>query len=98
MVPTDSEFLMLYMLYGITLCLIIIGLCLTSRKLEFGIHIIMFLFYSGLMLYVFSDKENFTGGGSLVILFYGILFPIVHLGVYGIVTIIRRLKKNNSNF
>jgi len=43
------------------------------------------------MIYSFSDDENFKGGGSLVVLFYGILFPIVHLCIYGIIQIIKAI-------
>ena len=38
------------------------------------------------MLYMFSDEENFKGGSSLVVLFMGGVFILLHL----IVFIIRR--------
>jgi hypothetical protein len=48
------------------------------------------------MIYIFSDEENFKGGGSLVVFFYGILFPIVHLCIYGIIQIIKAIVKNRA--
>lgn len=94
MIPTDSGFSMLYFFYGITLILILCGLFFTSNKKEYLYHLIFYSIYTGLMIYVFSDKENFSGGGSLVVLFYGFVFPIFHLVIYGIIKLIKSLRKN----
>ncbi len=96
MIPLDSEFSMLYFLYGITLILILCGLFSTSNKKEFRYHLIFYSLYTGLMIYVFNDKENFSGGGSLVVLFYGFMFPIFHLIVYGIVKFIKLIWNNKT--
>ncbi|WP_299315274.1 hypothetical protein [uncultured Aquimarina sp.] len=93
MIPTDSEFSMLYIAYAIVLILIVFGLFFKSNKKEFWIHLIFYSLYAGLMIYVFSEKENFQGGGSLVVLFYGFIFPILHLVIYGIIKLIKYLRK-----
>jgi hypothetical protein len=95
MIPTDSEFTMLYLLYGIVFLLIVLGLFVTQKR-EYYIHLFVFIIYTSLMIYIFSDKENFKGGGSLVVLFYGILFPIVHLCIYGIIQIIQAIVKKRA--
>ncbi|AXP81921.1 hypothetical protein CJ739_2856 [Mariniflexile rhizosphaerae] len=96
MIPTDSEFSMLYFIYGITFTLILYGLFFTSKKKEFWYHLIFYSLYAGLMSYVFSDKENFSGGGSLVVLFYGFIFPVFHLIVYGIIKLIKLIRNNRT--
>ncbi|WP_298321329.1 hypothetical protein [uncultured Aquimarina sp.] len=93
MIPTDSEFSMLYVLYGITLILILCGLLFRPNRKEFWVHLLFYSLYAGLMIYVFSDKQNFSGGGSLVVLFYGFIFPISHLIIYGIIKLIKFVRK-----
>ena len=93
MIPTDGEFSMLYLVYGIVLILILCGLFFTTNKKEFWAHLIFYALYTGLMIYVFSDKENFSGGGSLVVLFYGFIFPISHLIIYGTIKVIKSIRK-----
>ncbi len=95
MIPTDSEFMMLYLLYGIVFLLILIGLRFRQKRL-FYIHLFVFIIYTAFMIYIFSDKENFKGGSSLVVLFYGILFPIVHLCIYATIQIIQTIVKNRA--
>ena len=95
MIPTDSEFLMLYFIYGTVLLLVLLGLWFRQKKV-FYIHLFVFLLYTVFMIYIFNDEENFKGGGSLVVLFYGILFPVVHLCIYGIIQIIRAILKNKA--
>lgn len=96
MIPTDSEFSMLYFFYGITLILIFCGLIFTSNKKEFWCHLIFYSLYTGFMVYVFSDKENFSGGNSLVVLFYGFVFPILHLIIYGIIKLINYIRNKRT--
>ena len=93
MIPTDSEFSMLYLNYGTVFFLILLGLWFRQKKV-FYIHLFVFLLYTFFMIYIFSDEENFKGGGSLVVLFYGILFPIIHLCIYGIIQIIKAIMGN----
>lgn len=90
MIPTDSEFSIMYLIYGIVFLLILLGLWFRQKRV-FYIHLFVFLLYTAFMIYSFSDDENFKGGGSLVVLFYGILFPIVHLCIYGIIQIIKAI-------
>ncbi|CAL2103704.1 conserved membrane protein of unknown function [Tenacibaculum sp. 190130A14a] len=89
MIPTDSEFTRLYFIYGITLILILCGLIFKSNKKEYWCHFICYALYTAFMAYVFSDEENFSGGGSLVVLFYGLAFPVVHFIIYGIIRLIK---------
>jgi hypothetical protein len=96
MIPTDIEFSMLYVLYGITLILILCGLLFTPNRKEFWGHLVFYSLYTGLMVYIFSDKENFSGGNSLAVLFYGFIFPLVHLMIYGIVKLIKFILKNRT--
>ena len=93
MIPTDSEFSMLYLNYGTVFFLILLGLWFRQKKV-FYIHLFVFLLHTFFMIYIFSDEENFKGGGSLVVLFYGILFPIIHLCIYGIIQIIKAIMGN----
>jgi hypothetical protein len=37
------------------------------------------------MIYIFTDKENFSGWNSLAVLLYGFLFLIAHLIIAGII-------------
>ena len=89
MIPTDSEFSVLYLLYGIVLLLILAGLTRTAHKKEFRGHLIFFALYTGIMIYVFSDEENFKYGNSLAVLFYALLFPISHLVIFAIIRVIK---------
>ncbi len=93
MIPTGSGFSMLYFVYGIVLILIVFGLFFKSNKKEFWFHLVFYSLYAGLMIYVFSEKENFRGGGSLVVLFYGFIFPILHLVIYRIIKLIKYICK-----
>ena len=78
MIPIDNEFSFLYLIYISTLVLIVYGLVSRPNKREYRAHLLFYICYTGLMMYVFSDKENFSGGGSLVLLFYGLFFPLAH--------------------
>ncbi len=77
----------MYLSYGIVFLLILLGLWFKQKRI-FYLHLFVFLLYTAFMVYISSGEENFKGGGSLVVLFYGILFPIVHLCIYGIIQII----------
>lgn len=95
MIPIDSEFSIMYLIYGIVFLLILLGLWFRQKRV-FYIHLFVFLLYTSFMIYIFSDEENFKGGGSLVVLFYGILFPIVHLCIYGIIQIVKAIVINRA--
>lgn len=92
MIPTDSEFLVLYLLYGMLFFFILFRLFSNSTKQNW-LHFILFISYTALMIYTFSNEENFRGGGSLVILFYGFILPIAHIIVLLIIRVFRIIKK-----
>jgi hypothetical protein len=93
MIPTGSEFVQLYLLHGFILGFIIQRLIFKKRHKEFSAHLIFYLLYNSFMIYTFRDKESFSGGGSLVFLFYGYLFPFLHLLIYGIIIFIKSFRK-----
>ncbi len=62
MIPTDSEFSILYFVYAIVLLLIIVGLFYKKQKKILWIYLFSYSIYTSLMIYVFSDVENFSGG------------------------------------
>jgi len=95
MIPTDSEFSIMYLIYGIVFVLILLGLSFRQKRV-FYLHLLVFLVYTAFMIYIFSDEENFKGGGSLVVLFYGFLFPITHFCIYGIIQIIKAIAINRA--
>lgn len=93
MLPTDSEFILLYVFYLVAFIYFLLGTL--SKKKRFKINLILFLIYTVFMGFVFWDKENFTGGGSLVVLFYGTIILFLHLFIYGIIEFIYSIKKKN---
>jgi hypothetical protein len=93
MIPKDGEFLLMYLVYLITLILIILGVMFKSNKKEFWIHLILFSLYTGFMIVVFSDEDSFSGGASLVVLFYGFVFPIIHILIYGGIKLMISIRK-----
>ena len=96
MIPTDNEFSTLYFFYGFILILILCGLLFKPNKKEFKIHFIFYILYSGYVVYIFSDKENFKGGNSLAVLLYSFVFPILHLIIFGIVKLMKFIIKNRT--
>ena len=44
------------------------------------------------MIYVFLDKENFKGGNSLAVLFYGSVLIVIHLFFVFIYEVIKLIK------
>lgn len=88
MFPTNQEFSILYICYLVALILIIRSLFFNSKNNEFKFHFLFYVIYTGFMIYIFSDEENFSGGNSLAILVYGFLFLIAHLIIFGILKLI----------
>jgi len=41
-------------------------------------------------------KKNFSARNSLVVLFYGFLFPILHLIIYGIMKLIKSVRNKRT--
>ena len=95
MIPTDFEFLVLYVIYGAILALILWGLRFRQEKVIY-LHLFIFVLYAALMIYLFLDKEHFKGGASLGVLLYGYLFPGLHVCFYGIIVLITALAKNST--
>lgn len=79
MFPTDSEFIILYVCYASWLLFLLIGLVLFKRRSIYINHLIFYIVYSAIMVYVFSNKGNFEYGGSLAVLFYGGGFLMIHI-------------------
>jgi hypothetical protein len=83
MIPTDSEFMTLYICYILLLIYLVRGL-IVHRKTFFKVNLVIYIIYFYFMVYIFSDEENFKYGNSLAILFYGGLFLFAHLIIIGI--------------
>ncbi len=81
MIPTDSEFALLYICYLGVFLYFSIAYYLSKRK-KLLVNLTIFFIYTGFMIFIFSDKENFAGGGSLVVLFYGGIILISHVFIY----------------
>jgi len=87
MLPTDIEFTTLYIVYGITFIFFVTGFFLFKKKRDLLKNFIFFITYTVLMIFIFTDKSNFEYDSSLVVLFYGGFFILLHL----IIFILRRL-------
>jgi hypothetical protein len=92
MFPTDSEFSFLYLSYIVVFLYFSLGYFLTKIK-SFKLNLIVFSVYTLFMIYIFSDENNFKYGGSLSVLFYGLAFLILHLIIYGIIELVKALKR-----
>ena len=92
MFPTDSEFILLYFVYFSVFIYSFLGLILTKRTIH-KVNLTIFMVYFLLMLSVFLDENNFKGGNSLAVLFYGGIFVIIHVVIYVIVELIMSFKK-----
>jgi hypothetical protein len=84
MIPTDFEFMVLYICYVLLLIYLVQGFII-HKNIFFKVNLVIFIIYFTFMTYIFSDKENFKYGNSLVILFYGGLFISTHLLIIGII-------------
>ena len=87
MIPTDSEFTILYVFYGVLFIFLLIGIIVSENKKGFIQNLFFFLSYTGIMIYIFSDAENFKYGSSLAVLGLGGIFLVIHLGIF----IVRRI-------
>jgi hypothetical protein len=95
MLPLDSEFIILYLLY-LSVFGYFLFQYLHSRKRVFKINLFLFFSYFTLMSIVFADAENFKYGNSLAVLFYGFLFVILHLTLWGMINLFKWVFKKNS--
>lgn len=80
MLPLDFEFIGLYLLYFVMGMGLLVGMYFGKTK-SWKIHALIYLFYSMIMVWLFSEPQNFQGGSSLLVLFYGVLFPVIHLSI-----------------
>ena len=93
MIPTDSEFTTLYIAYLLMLMFLIFGLLKSKNKAFYKWNFLFFGIYLAIMIYVFSDSENFRYGNSLVVLFYGGIFVFLHFIIIGIIKLYRSVTK-----
>jgi branched-subunit amino acid transport protein AzlD len=78
MFPTGSEFKTLYITYFVMFVFLIFNLLKSEKKVFYKWNFLIFGIYLTLMIYVFSNSENFRYGNSLVVLFYGGIFVLLH--------------------
>ena len=88
MFPTDSEFTLLYFVYFSVFVYFFLGLIFTKRPIH-KVNLTVFMVYFLLMLYIFLDEDNFKGGNSLAVLFFGGIFVVAHIIIYGVIELIR---------
>jgi hypothetical protein len=80
MFPTDSEFLILYFFYLLIGFVLIFGTFFSIKYKSFSkINLVVFFVYTVLFGLLYSDKSNFEGGSSLVVLFYSGMFIFLHV-------------------
>ena len=96
MLPLDSEFILLYILYFFTLLYFLVGY-LRTKKAIYKVNLIAFVFYLSFMVFIFLDKENFRGGNSLAILFYGFIFLLIHISINGIVSLTKYILNDKKD-
>jgi hypothetical protein len=82
MVPTDSDFLMIYFLYASLLAFFVINLIRSNYRKVYLINLCIYAVYLIFAISLFVDEDNFKYGGSLVVFFYTFLLPIVHILLY----------------
>ena len=61
----------------------------SKNKRFYKWNFFVFGIYLALMIYVFSDSENFKYGNSLVVLFYGGILVILHFIIIGLIKLYR---------
>tara|TARA_R110002033_G_scaffold170514_2_gene213230 strand:+ start:1241 stop:1525 length:285 start_codon:yes stop_codon:yes gene_type:complete len=93
MFPTDSEFTTLYITYLAMSIFLIFGLLKSKNKVFYKWNFLFFGIYLTIMIYVFSDSENFRYGNSLVVLFYGGIFVLSHFIIIGLIKLYKSVTK-----
>ena len=79
MLPWDEEFASVYGLHLLVFLIVSIKLVYSNRKKIFAIHAIIMIAYVIVNLFLLTDESNYQGGGSLVVLFYSGISPLIHL-------------------
>ena len=83
MFPTDNEeFLILYAVYIGLFLMLLAGTLFSRHKKTFKNNLIFFSVYAGIMVCIFSNENNFKYGSSLMVLFYGGIFILLHLVIF----------------
>ena len=85
MLPIDNEFTLLYITYFIMFIFLAFGYLQSKNKTFYKWNLLFFGIYLAFMIYVFLDSENFKYGNSLVVLFYGVIFVILHFIIIGLI-------------
>ena len=68
------------------------GNILEQKNKVYIFNLGLYFIYTFLMIYVFLDKENFKGGNSLAVLFYGSVLIVIHLFFVFIYEVIKLIK------
>lgn len=91
MYPNYQEYIPVYILYLITLAILLFGLKRSHKRKFFIVNLIIYIAYTLYMASIFVDGENFKYGNSLAILFYSIAFPLIHLSILTLTYLGRKL-------
>jgi hypothetical protein len=91
MFPTGAEFLYLYISYFV-LFLYLIYSFFTTKSKYYKINLVSYLLYTFFIIFIFLDENNFQGGGSLSVLFYGTLFILIQIMILLIVKSIKFIR------
>ncbi|CAM1341540.1 membrane hypothetical protein [Tenacibaculum aestuarii] len=95
MIPIDSEFSILYILYIALFLFLVSGLIYSKKKKTFNSNLIFFSIYTGILIYIFSDKDNFIEGKSLIVIFLGGSFLVLHLIIYFLAWVYKKTLSKN---
>lgn len=82
MLPTDSDFLMIYFLYASLLAFFVTNLIRSNYRKVYLINLCIYAVYLIFAICLFIDEENFRYGGSLVVYFYTLFPPVAHILLY----------------
>ena len=95
MMPIDNEFLMLYALYLSILIVIIFAFRSAKYNRQAYWHLFFYAVYTGLMISIFWDEKSFQNGNSLLVLFYGFVFPMLHFMIFAFIRIVKSFGKKS---
>lgn len=93
MIPVDEEFRSLYFAYGLAFVILVGGVLLSEKKKLFISNLTVYSIYTALLTFFFVDEDNFKYGSSLVVLFYGAAFLIIHLVGFSVWKIYQSVSK-----
>lgn len=87
MIPIDTEFASLYVLYAGMFLYLSINLLNVKKRLFFKVNLVIFACYTLFLSYHFYDPVNLDGAGSLGILIGGYIL----VGTHGIIIALLQL-------